>query len=775
MSDDDALPTDFGHLRAAAKLRARLDLWERDRAFEAQGGRILYAVDTDVVKLFLDPGGMKRYAAVFDDEEDPAREVLAWVLARYIFERLTKTEPLLLIPGHNLELETVIAGIDWNASSFGDRLQRELQSLSPILEKFRTDGNQEALIQGIEDNALGLVRQLYGGGEGPVAEARRMARLLERERLLHMERYIDERDGWVLPALLDDLEPTDRKVLDGLMAEWRVRLKQHKSSQRPEHLIDWDAEALARLQWANSEAGNTHRLILISGDRSLHRAARDYEAKTGFPVASRFLREPRTFMAAAVRDLLPERTGDGRPRVLESGLIDWLDLLFSRFDPDRPGYLKRLRKSVIDLKDGTAAADALTEQFARDNPQWVSRLRGEWSELIKLAAVNAGLVADRDLVARAAEDLPGLDMDQLRDTIEDHIDDARRDLWVSGMKAGFWSTYRSLVNEQNAGAELPSRGVPALRFPHSERFDAAKRYARYLVRTLRREPPSDEHVSPEQLGEADPSGYSLFLVHALGFAVAARWATTALLAKIAVEIADDLPGSPPERPTSEIRGTDAAYLQAIALRHCAKRPDDLELARRSLKDAGWRAGSASDLRMEVEGVALDLAYQHFRLFSPQSIPDKTPSLADCQRRLLELYAQLKEEADDTIRDVLEKRVLTNIFSVLLLRRYKESAERPEAGANVSALLGRFRKILDQPQQQSLKSVTCLTKAVYLAGCQTYGNASERLQCSKGAEEFWEAALRHPCAVMPYDKQRFAFLQRVWTQQREQGPRRPTGR
>ena len=462
----DAQQADFGYLRAAARLRLRLERWRGDQAFLKGGGRIAYATDSDVVTLFLDPQGNLGYAAVFEDEGDMAREVVAWVLARFIFYRLAGNAPLLLIPPHNIELEDHCSRHRQKSGNLLRYLQDEVRIIEELREAYRKTGDKDALIQGIEENAIRVVRLLYGGGVGPSAEARRMAELLRCGRLLHMERYIDEQDRWVVPVLYDDVDEDDRETLKELRDDWKARLKDSKSPATREYRVDRDAEALARLEWANAEAGAERRLILISGDHALQSAAEAYEVSAGVSFRDLYVRDPRAFLAAMVRDLLAAQDTEipGPTRTIELGLIGWLDLLFTRFEPRVPGYLERLKKLVINLE--APEGQALARQFSRDDPNWAMQLRDEWTGLVNLAAVDAGMIANRELATQFAHQVAGMDADTLRECIEQHISDARNELWRSGMEAGFWSTAASEGEGNGASAEggsCPSLSAQRLR------------------------------------------------------------------------------------------------------------------------------------------------------------------------------------------------------------------------------------------------------------------------------------------------------------------------
>jgi hypothetical protein len=741
----------FDVLKSAAELRLRLDYWTADRAFEDEGGRILYAVDNDVVNLFGNPKDNADYARVFDQGLDEARDVLAWVLARFIFYRLTGSNPLVMIPPHTEELEVYFGRLYQSFGKISEDVRRDHDVVVRLHKQYQNAHDMDALISGIEQEAVALVQLFYSSPAGPAAELTRIAGLLRDLRILHIERFVDEHDGWVAPVLFDDTDPADRDLLQSLTGEWVIRLDKSKSKAASASRIRRDAEVLARLERMNASVGLSRRVVLISGDHALYLAARSYEIADGESFADLYIRDPRVFLGAP--GLLSTPGMSSGPCEADSrrlDLINLLDMLFACFDPRTPGYLDRLRNSVINLtlSDG----DAFAEAFSRDKSDWADRLRHEWAEFVRLAAVEAEFLQDRELAAMLAKEIADLDQNALRATLERRSWEARREVVLSVIDAGFSSTAAA----ERALQILPARGVPALRL---ESFPLAKNYSDHLVRTLQQKPGPEDRPSLSELRDDERHLYTAFLVHALAFAVAGRWSATVVSAGFALEIADRLRELGEQDPARPIRGVDAAYLLAIALRHSSQRVDDLSRVRLYLEQARSRAEELpGDLRLESEKLALDITYHHYRLFLHAPIPADIPPLGQCQASLLALIVRLDtEERDETIRTALQKQVLTNLFSVLLLRRYMEGVDDPQKGTNVHLLLNRFKKVMEPKHEPHLRAVTCLTWAVYLAAWHEFGNTTEQRRRWDQAKAF-VLEERHPsCYVLPYDRQRFTFL------------------
>jgi len=106
-------------LKAAARQRRYMQPWRGDRRFRAAGGTVLYAVDTDVVKLYTAPDQVavaterrpEGYAQVFPDDEPIRLEALGYGLAAHIFYRLAGKEPLLVLPPMEQEIRRVFKGV----------------------------------------------------------------------------------------------------------------------------------------------------------------------------------------------------------------------------------------------------------------------------------------------------------------------------------------------------------------------------------------------------------------------------------------------------------------------------------------------------------------------------------------------------------------------------------------------------------------------------------------------------------------------------------------
>ena len=146
---------------------------------------------------------------------------------------------------------------------------------------------------------------------------------------------------------------------------------------------------------------------------------------------------------------------------------------------------------------------------------------------------------------------------------------------------------------------------------------------------------SDYRKDLETLLDKDLSRYFYFLAYAVLFAAEGIWHVAAALAERAMDISDntDFP---------RISGREAAYMRAVALRHGARRLENLNEVGRLIDEAERRLRldrkerpklNAGEIRFEAERCALKLTYHLFALFLDSRLPEGLPDLAEVQREL----------------------------------------------------------------------------------------------------------------------------------------------
>lgn len=750
---------EFGYIRSAAKLGLHLKTWRADQEFAEHGGIIYYAVDTDVVKLFSDPIGNLNYATIFPDDEKQTRRILARALGRFIFFRLTKEQPLFVIPPHDQEMDRVFMAIARNAA----RERKKTDDIWPKLEKYFQEYKQnqdtDALFHSLKKEPLDLIRFVYGEREGCFAEVSRITELLKKERLLHIERSVEHCKGrpWAFPLLDDENDPQAYDILKELTKSWSNRLgkKQYQSSTD-------DAEAMARLEWINRELeGTGKRLVLISGASYLHRAAAKYRWNNNQTFADLFIRHPKVFLASP-DFLTPEDKNEKESnQELKLSTLQWLDVFLARFEGELIDIVTRLRDILAHNNEQDIE---LAGKFLEKNPDDIVKLKQDWKQFVDCAGVKYGLDSHREPLDKIVEIITQKGLQALRDKVDAQATEVLRKFWESTTVTGFWSAY-DLDKQQgvfDTQQDIPKRGVPALRFT----LEPAATRAKILYRTLHHEDITQQKVTFGTLKDEDPSGYTGFLVYALAFGAAGRWKAALALSEFALQIVDSkanidkiLEGSEP------ITGNEAVYLLAWAIRHDAKSASQLHKARRYLEEAQPRkakatGGDGSDIRYESESIALNITYHLFHLFSSEKIPKDIPTLLQCQEKAIELLRKIKknEGEEKEIGIIVKKQVMAYLFIALFLRQFKEKETLNEQEMReILKWLPRFKAILECEEP---RTVTCFTQPIYLVASSLYGPTKKRKRCGQAAKDFLNPKKVRRCFVMPYDESLYGFMMDV---------------
>lgn len=765
-----ALNLTFQYISDAAQFRLQLQPWLIDRDFVDNRGTIYYAVDTDVVKLYSAPQNMQKYAHVFSKDTSKTTAVIAWALGQYIFSSLIGKEPLLIIPPHHLELERVINGIAHDAAKEQEAAFESLPQIEKAILDYKKTKNPDGLIKLFRKKPLSLINYAYGLHDGYNAELDRITTLITDTRILYIDRYVDRRKGepTTLPILQDDVKAEDYEILNELSQSWQKRLKQTKSKSRSKLRISDDAEVLARLEWINNEMQDEQkRLLLISGDPSLQRAANRYLLESGKSFADLYVRNPLVFLAAP--DFLPfnaEPESKDRvrreSRIIRLGLIKSFDVFLAQYEPGRTGYTKRLQ-DITAIKNEEKQQEIAKAFIADEEGQKsLQRLIADWQQFVQLTGFVHGFTSEES--PNIIEKIGSENFSELRQKILKKANDVWENFLKSATELGFWSTnaFETKIEKDSDHRLLPLRGIPAPRFT----LEPACTYIKKLCLTLQYGPITRQEISFNDLIKKDKSGYSAFFLFSLAFGAEGRWGVSRILAKHALDIAEYLgPDQQLPRDLEPITGNEAAYLLAWAIRHSVKNVEMLEKAIYYLKEAVKRkieavGGDGTDIRYSSEYIAIYMTCHFFRIFKKQTFMGEVPSLEECHNRIIQLLNQLNQDRDEEehIRKTVQKQLFVYLFCSYLLRRFKEKSHvLPEQEREVLNLLPNFQRLLES---QEPPTKTCFTQPVYWAACSTLSEDTEKKkECQRETERIFqkeEIYLRR-CSVMPYDEELYGFL------------------
>ena len=433
---------------------------------------------------------------------------------------------------------------------------------------------------------------------------------------------------------------------------------------------------------------------------------------------------------------------------LKPGLIEWLDVFLARFEHESSGYDKRLRV-VLGLNE--QQGDELAHKFREKIPDGISKLKRDWKQFIRLAGVKYGLGSDRKYLKGLVKIITEHGLSQVREEVDRQVLKVWHDFLKGATETAYWSMDKQQV--------LPLRGVPALRFT----LESADALSRDLCCTLGHEKILQDRDSLARLNKEDPSNYTASVIYALAFGAKGRWGVARTLSEFALYIADhearaeDLPeGYEP------ITGNEAAYVLAWAIRHNVKSAAQLRTARRYLEEATPRkakatGGDGTDIRYESESIAIDMTYHLFRLFSQETISRDVPTLAQCQKRILELLRSLEldKQEKEYISLTVKKQLLVYLFCALLLRQFKDKETGMEQEMQeILQWLPEFKAVLER---EGHRTKTCFTLPAYLCACYLYGTKEQQKECLIDAKKFLSKKRVQSCYVMPYDEALYGFF------------------
>lgn len=777
-------------VRAAARQRRLMVPWEKDKEFLSAGGTIYYAVDSNIVKLYTTPWemavtikGRAGYAEIFPGDTTHHSEILGRALADHIFFHLSPDQPLLVIPPIEEEIRRVYVAVGREADRQQERAKGQLNLLQDVVNKLKGFDDVNDLVDVFKKSVPDLVEVLSGQGNYG-AELRRLEALLS-ARPIHPLAFAVRENRIADPVMRKVLAEATRSDLDigQIKKDWGRRLAESKKREqvdgyaisstqkeaRFENLVD-DAEALARLEFINNCLGKGHRLVLITGDESMGKAARTYtlhDREDNF--ADLYLRHPRVFLAEP-GVLFHRVESSARPMRDGKELLDWLDGLLGQFS--------RLGVNYFELLDDVVEKDKHVENYIKEavrqvlilQPDIISRFCEKWlsylQHVVTLHAPDAYGEADHQLRALLT------DLGQIRDRCQSILIAKQHEDWDAFFVTAFEAGYGLLIFRPRGGT-MPPRNPPILSFhtfPHFWDLTREVLSARQRV-----------ELSPERYAQMrqtvrdeDQSLYTYYLWYGVLFAYEQSWRVSAILARRALDIAEDMSrGIIPFRegsPERRISGREAAYLRAVALRHAARKTSDLADVGRLLSQAQDCLAQertlrpqlkAGEIRFPAERCALNLTYHLFHLFLYHALPDKTPSLADVQREIDTLLGSIANISatpgrvcpEEWINSVVQRNLLVNYFMVALLRFNKEGIEpsRSILNSRVAQLRINFDNLRDELPR------TFLVEAIFRAASWWSARPEDKGTRQRELLEHFQGTAIKDNSVLPYDRQRFEFL------------------
>ena len=650
-------------VRHAARLLLRIDDGELDAS-----ETIVYAVDTSVAFCFSDPRDNAAAVQTLGLAEDPAAQGLAHVLADLALHAAAPSG-FVLLPAHDEEFlrafdETRQAVSEESRMTIRlDRLQQdEFQRLKPTIPDPASD----------IDAAQHLLDHLDVARDGYRKTEFRYARWLAFIARAKVRSCDDRALGLPCPD-------RDDVAFRRLRRDWAVELARDSARNRHGFSLENDAEALAALGMINAELArrrDARRVRLLTTDDHMQATA---HRMPGLPGAEH-IRDLRLFIRDLPGDLA--EFVDTREQSRQYGVRDWLRILLSPF-ADATGRLhSRDLVRLAFASDPDLLLTGVERIFEKAGPGAgpVDRLSialREWNRFLQIGIKRHALRNQRDdpgmrLIADAISN-----GEALRDSLNRYLVKTASDASVSSLLAGL---YMSLARRSGASGQDTTalfRMPVALRAGEPTERDEYMAFMDKAVVAL--------NINSIPTFESFEDKYRAHLYYGVYFAAIGRWDATQTLAATAAAFAgsSQQPG---------IDGSEAAYLEAVAIRHRIWTFDDAVAAERARSSVAETFGQLSDdVRTKLERVALALVFQYGSAFlcwpAPSAASPAGPGLVS---ELESALASLDAEKDGLFADLVRKQALSNVVSLAMLEALTlpaaaETAPSPAFAAYVERL------------------------------------------------------------------------------------------
>lgn len=775
------------YLGEAAELRHAIKLNESDTLFAQGGGKIHYVLDSNVVRMFMDPSQHTSHLGALASWLDRETRVSTVTMtAEYLLSGnlpgQVKGEPALISPDHFGEIIGFATRLSHRLDALSDdeydRLEQEMKARGNELDKLAleldrsdisTQDKSRALLRTLPEKVAEIVR-------GPLAEAIQLKRCVEAGAIAR----IDSR-AWFDAGLLESSPRIE--------AEWFGRIRRARGEierqryganrsdlDRNSLTINQLSDArtlaiLSKIVEASREDEAADRCLLVTADLALRRAVEEYVAEhgeagsleSGFRI---FVRHPREFVP-----LLNLSNMSGDPAMLEvfTQLKVVLDELLVGIDLGEEDDSQAVANSgEIDRSLAVRGSKEELKSAGRGAPGYarakLEEFQGHWSRASALAfSMNIERMQARDKVMfdAIAEVVRGGDLrTHGRDLI---IGDLRRLLQEhAGLTVeGVFSAVREATRLR---ASVDSRALVEMRAPlHlfvADQFadiigpGSFIDYLRLIASGSLGYDPTD--AIARRVAEPHVQLFLACVCLAIG-----RWRAARDFAGRAIENA-------PPAPSKAAEIFDARYVYAMALRFTLASAGDFHQAEMLLNECAAHHASAPGQRREwvrarVETAALIVAavLQSEALRRPSADrgdleplvePAKVTAQLDRAAEILgeaQRWIDEDESADEAIWSGLRRQINTNLAAILVLTRLM----KPGIGSLALLRLidiGKVADGLDEPLEpgETLKYTTGIYRR--LVGS-LLSSTEERPAEQRRALEEIAAVLNSGLPLPPYDQ------------------------
>jgi hypothetical protein len=775
VSDHSASLTDL--LRDAAIQRRFMRARALDREFEREGGRIIYAVDADVVSMYGDPAaiavgrdGRIGYGQVFHDDEKSLSNAISARLADYVFFELSPHVPLMVIPPIEFEIATMIRVL---AKDFGstppsitlDETQVR-NCVGELRQNLSGDHAESSNYIRLAEKALKLIYMRTGKSEA----FRRLNNLLYLDKITSPENVAEKLgDNNLIQTFASFSKISDMFNHSLLSREWTSRLKgTHNEAQRDEvsrkrsFSIERDAKALALLEIWNSKIEEFgYKIVYITGSRQIFEATQSYCSDNSLNFAEHYIRHPRTFLADAgvLRTDEDDLSADGL-----SPFANWLKIFLANADAGE------------DILDGFKLAPHAKEvaiTAMRRNGGLAQKCRNGWRNYSD--NLRAAYRPPIDVVALLTEEMRSIpngnsvlrEWNTIEADLDRKIEDSIGETWEICFRAATKTGWTfAFYGASNAG--IPSRCPPPLRFdswPETEKFICK-------ISGWHRDADFDTHFYESKIGkinEEDSTGYAYYLAHAALFAGRGLWSVAGILSERAVSKIEGFGND----KNGYADGREGCFLTAFCRRHSARSLKDLDGLEDLLSkaemilDRETQSRPALDAvreRFDTERLALGVTRHLFERFQKVSVGLSEGEAVDSLMKSADVILdkidnRLASDVAISVKDMLlrtEFRVALNMASLFLHPAFDiESLAFDHRFNRIADIVCRARDAcgMTGPFSFFAEGVRMCISAIRATG-------NERRAIAEEAANYFHPSQIQSYLVFPYDSARFSELRRI---------------
>jgi hypothetical protein len=663
--------------------------------------KVLYSVDSDVVKLFTDPlkvaasvkGRPYGYLQLFYDDRQEECVARGRIVAEHIFRGLRQGVPLLIIPPLTRELIDIHDTVADRANTEQFRAQHQLREFKDRLEAIRKTGNSYRLFRVLSEHAPHLVRLIEGNSDA-TAELRRFSVLFRDQLIAGPEFFVKRRllEGPILSSIQSVLHTNLASDIDieGRRAKWAELLGKAEYKAIP---AGRDAEAMARLELINTLLPQDVKIVHITGDAHILAAGELKTFPDGSNFTERYLRHPRAFLAEPGVLLLDKNTSG----VDETGENDSLPIEFSEFSKWLIVFLARFwKKNYLDIRqaietssdsDLKATIDTVEiKQFCRDFPDIVTSFRNRWDEFSRtLILGHTRKMLETMPYMRDVQAQLKLSFDEIETRVTKYIDDSWQSTFevATATSYGMTRTSADRATVQKTGRVL-ARSVPLIYF---ESFPKTTLLIKEIIQAT-----SLADIGPDRYADIfkkikteDSSGYLYYLAYATLFSAEGRWVLARILAERAFRLRQFA-------NSEKITGREAAYFCAVSIRNSARSNSDVAIGLRWLERAEECLANdkrrrpklqITNTRFDVEKLSLTFSGQLFHLFGSGDQREVALEIDKLDLLRESFYTLLRnvmapggktpktpiEFHDEWVRQVLQRRILINLLMIALIKTF----------------------------------------------------------------------------------------------------------